>query len=57
MPTKRTAKRKWTKSDDRTLKALARKGTKTTAMARMLRRTVGAAYQRAYHLGLSLRAR
>jgi hypothetical protein len=55
---KKTMRRKWTKGDDRNLKALARKGTKkTTSIARLLKRTVGATYQRAYVLGVSFRAR
>jgi hypothetical protein len=46
-------RREWTKEDNRTLKTLARDGTKTTSIARRLRRTVGATYQQAHKLGVS----
>jgi hypothetical protein len=54
---KKLAKRAWTQADDRMLKSLARKGTKTTAIARRLKRTLGATYQHASQLGISLGAR
>jgi hypothetical protein len=44
----------WTKEDVRTLKTLARKKSKTTAIARTLKRTVGATRQQAFKLGVSL---
>jgi hypothetical protein len=53
---KKQAKRGWTKADDRMLKSLARKGTKTTAIARKLKRTLGATYQHASVIGVSLGA-
>jgi hypothetical protein len=45
----------WTKEDNRVLKSLARNGTKTTAIARQLKRAVGATYQQASKLGISYR--
>ena len=54
MAGKRT-RRGWTKVDNRTLKTLARNGTKTTSIARQLKRTLGATYQQAYKLGVSFR--
>jgi hypothetical protein len=54
---KKTVKRRdWTKEDIRTLKSLAREKTKTTVIARQLKRTVGALYQQASKLGVSLGA-
>jgi hypothetical protein len=47
----------WTKADIRTLKALAREKKKTTTIARLLKRTVAATYQRASKLGVTLGAR
>jgi hypothetical protein len=46
--------RPWTKDDVRTLKTLAREKTKTTVIARQLRRSVGATYQKARALGVTL---
>ena len=46
--------RPWTKDDVRTLKTLARDGTQTTAIARKLKRTLGATRQRAFQEGVSL---
>jgi hypothetical protein len=54
---KKPAKRAWTKDDVRTLKTLAREKTKTTAIARKLRRTEGATRQQAHKLGVSLGSR
>jgi hypothetical protein len=52
---KRTAKRRpWTKEDVRTLKALAREKTKTSVIARKLKRSVDAMYQQASKLGVML---
>jgi hypothetical protein len=51
---KKAAKRPWTKEDVRTLKTLAREKTKTTAIARQLKRSVDATYQRASKLGVTL---
>jgi hypothetical protein len=48
--------RGWTKEDVRTLKALARQKTKTTVIARKLKRSVGATHQKAMRLGVSLGA-
>jgi hypothetical protein len=46
--------RAWTKDDVRMLKSLAREGTKTTMIARKLKRTEGATRQQAHKLGVSL---
>jgi hypothetical protein len=55
MAKKTTTKlRPWTKENLRTLKTLARERTKTTVIARKLRRTVGATYQKARALGMTL---
>jgi hypothetical protein len=55
---KKTLKlRPWTKEDIRTLKSLTREKRKTTAIARTLKRTVGATYQQAHKLGVSLGTR
>jgi len=56
MAKKATKLRPWTKDDVRTLKALARDKTKTTAIARQLKRSVGATYQQASKLGVTLGA-
>jgi hypothetical protein len=44
----------WTKEDVRTLKTLARENKKTTVIARTLKRSVGATYQKASQLGVTL---
>jgi hypothetical protein len=49
-----TRLRPWTREDVRTLKTLARERTKTTVIARKLKRTVGATYQKARALGVTL---
>ena len=54
---KNARRREWTKEDVRTLKMLAREGTKTSSIARKLKRTLGATYQQASKLGVSLGAR
>jgi hypothetical protein len=55
MAKKATTKlRPWTKEDVRTLKTLAREKTKTTVIARKLKRTVEATYQKARALGVTL---
>jgi hypothetical protein len=56
MAKKTVKRREWTKEDIRTLKTLAREKTKTTAIARQLKRSVGALYQQASKLGVSLGA-
>jgi hypothetical protein len=48
--------RAWTKEDVRTLKTLAREKKKITAIARTLKRSVGATYQKASQLGVTLGA-
>ena len=55
---KKTTKiRPWTKDDVRTLKALAREKTKTALIARKLKRSVQATYQKASALGVTLGTR
>ena len=54
MAKKTTKLRSWTKDDVRTLKTLARENTKTTVIARKLKRTLGATYQKAKGLGVTL---
>ena len=44
----------WTKEDIRTLKTLAREKRKTTVIARSLKRSIGATYQKAMRLGVTL---
>ena len=52
---KKTVKRRdWTKEDIRMLKTLAREKTKTTAIARKLKRSVAAVYLRASRLAVAL---
>jgi len=51
---KMTKIRPWTKDDVRTLKTLARENTKTTVIARKLKRTLGATHQKAMRLGVTL---
>jgi hypothetical protein len=46
--------RPWTKEDVRMLKALAREKTRTSVIARKLKRSVGATYQKARVLGVTL---
>jgi hypothetical protein len=57
MAKKTTKIRPWTKDDVRTLKTLAREKTKTTVIARKLKRGVGATYQKATRLGVTLGTR
>jgi hypothetical protein len=47
----------WTDQDVRTLKTLAREKVKTSVIARKLKRTVGATYMKAMHLGVKFGAR
>jgi hypothetical protein len=54
MAKKATKLRPWTKEDIRTLKTLARERTKTSVIARKLKRSVGATGQKAMRLGVSL---
>ncbi len=54
MAKKATKLRPWTKEDMRTLKTLAREKTKTTVIARKLKRSVGATYQQAAKQGVRL---
>jgi hypothetical protein len=54
MAKKATKIRPWTKEDIRTLKTLAREKTKTTVIARKLKRSVGATYQQAFKHSVAL---
>ena len=54
MASKTTKLRPWTKHDIRALKALAREKVKTSVIARKLKRSVGATYQVASRLGVTL---
>ena len=54
MAKKTTKIRLWTKEDIRMLKALAREKTKTSVIARKLKRSVGATYQKARALRVML---
>jgi hypothetical protein len=56
MAKKSVGRKEWTKDDVRTLKTLAGK-TKTTVIARKLKRSYGATRQKASSLGVSLGAR
>jgi hypothetical protein len=51
---KTTKRQPWTKEDVRTLKTLAREKTKTTVIARKLKRTEGATRQKARALSVTL---
>jgi hypothetical protein len=57
MAKKASKLRPWTKEDVRTLKTLAREKTKTTVIARNLKRSVQATYQKASALNVRLGAR
>jgi hypothetical protein len=54
MAKKTTKLRPWTKEEVRTLKTLAREKTKTSVIARKLKRSLGATYQKAGALGVAL---
>jgi hypothetical protein len=51
---KREPRRPWTKEDIRMLKTMAREKTKTSVVARKLKRTEGATRQKASVLGVKL---
>jgi hypothetical protein len=57
MAKKTTKVRPWTKEDVRTLKTLAREKTKTTVIARTLKRSYAATRQKASSLGVTLGVR
>ena len=48
-----TKRREWTKEDVSTLKTLAREKVETSAIARKLKRSVEATYQKAVRLGVT----
>jgi hypothetical protein len=54
MAKKATKSRSWTKEDIRTLKTLVRDKTKTSVVARKLKRTYAATRQKAAALGVKL---
>jgi hypothetical protein len=55
---KRTKKRRaWTSAEVRDLKAMAKKKSKASAIAKKLKRTEGATRQKAFSIGLSLDSR
>ena len=54
MAAKKAKLRAWTKEDVQMLKTLAREKTKTSVIARKLKRTLGATYQKAKGLRVSL---
>jgi hypothetical protein len=54
MGNKITRSRPWTKAETRMLKAFAREQTKTTVIARQLKRSVAAVYRLASQLGVML---
>jgi hypothetical protein len=54
MAKKITRSRPWTNEEVRMLKVLAREKTKTTVIARKLKRTERATYQKALALGVTL---
>ena len=56
MAGKTVKRREWTKEDVRVLKTLTKEGTKPSVIARRLKRTERATRQKAYTLGMSLRA-
>ncbi|HEX4409485.1 MAG TPA: hypothetical protein VH206_11990 [Xanthobacteraceae bacterium] len=50
-------RRAWTASEVRDLKAMAKKKSKASAIAKKLKRTEGATRQKAFSIGLSLDSR
>jgi hypothetical protein len=57
MATKTAKRQPWTKQDIRMLKSMVREKTKTTVIARKLKRSAAATYQKAMRLGVTMRAR
>ena len=57
MPVKKMGtRREWSSSDERELKALVRQKTPARLIGRRLKRTEGAVRQKAFQMGISLRA-
>jgi hypothetical protein len=54
MAKRKKKRRAWTSSELRELKAMARKKTKASQIAKKLKRTEGATRQKAFSIGLSL---
>jgi hypothetical protein len=57
MPKKATTRRAWTPTQEKTLRALAKKKTHAARIAKTLKRTESATRQKAFSLGLSLDSR
>jgi hypothetical protein len=57
MATKTTKRQPWTKEDIRMLKSMVREKTTAIVIARKLKRSVAATYQKAMRLGVKMRAR
>jgi hypothetical protein len=57
MAKRKKKRRAWTSSELRELKAMARKKTKASQIAKKLKRTEGATRQKAFSIGLSLDSR
>ncbi len=57
MPKKAKKRRRWTKTDVRKLKALAKRMVRAANIASALKRSEGATRQKAFSLGLSLDTR
>jgi hypothetical protein len=55
--TKKSKRRAWTKADVSKLKALAKKKTHASSIARILKRTEGATKKKAFDIGLSMDSR
>jgi hypothetical protein len=54
---RKSKRRAWTKADVRQLKALAKKKTHASSIARILKRTEGATRKKAFDIGLSMDSR
>jgi hypothetical protein len=57
MAKRKKKRRAWTSSELRELKAMARKKTKASQIAKKINRTEGATRQKAFSIGLSLDSR
>ena len=57
MAKRKKKRRAWTSGEVRDLKAMAKKKTKASAIAKKLKRTEGATRQKAFSIGLSLDSR
>jgi hypothetical protein len=57
MAKRKKKRRAWTSAEVRDLKAMAKKKSKASAIAKKLKRTEGATRQKAFSIGLSLDSR